>query len=90
MLFDHHLTHWGRVTHIFVDNLIIIGSDNGLSPDRRQAITWTNAAILLIRPLETNFSEIVIAIQTFSLNSLGNAFENAVCKMATVFLASVS
>ena len=32
------LTHWGRVTHICVSNLTIIGSDNGLSPDRRQAI----------------------------------------------------
>ena len=27
-------------------------------PDRRQAIIWTNAGILLTRPLETNFSEI--------------------------------
>ena len=32
------LTHWGRVTHICVSNLTIIGSDNGLSPGRRQAI----------------------------------------------------
>ena len=32
------LTHWGRVTHICVGKRIIIGSDNGLSPDRRQAI----------------------------------------------------
>ena len=32
------LTHWGRVTHICVSKLIIIGSDNGLSPSRRQAI----------------------------------------------------
>ena len=32
------LTHWGRVTHICVSKLTIIGSDNGLSPDRRQAI----------------------------------------------------
>ena len=32
------LTHWGRVTHIYVANLTIIGSDNGLSPGRRQAI----------------------------------------------------
>ena len=32
------LTHWGRVTHICVGNLAIIGSDNGLSPGRRQAI----------------------------------------------------
>ena len=32
------LTHWGRVTHIYVDNLIIIGSDDGLLPGRRQTI----------------------------------------------------
>ena len=42
------LTHSGRVTHICVGKLIIIGSDNGLSPERRQAIIWTNARILLI------------------------------------------
>ena len=51
------LTHWGRVTHICVSKLTIIGSDNGLSPGRRQAIIWTNAGILLIGPLGTNFSE---------------------------------
>ena len=44
------LTHWGRVTHIYVGNLAIIGSDNGLSPGRRQAIIWTNYGILLIGP----------------------------------------
>ena len=43
------LTHWGRVTHICVDNLTIIGSDNGLLPGRRQAIILINAGILLIR-----------------------------------------
>ena len=32
------LTHWGRVTHICVSKLTIIGSYNGLSPGRRQAI----------------------------------------------------
>ena len=31
------LTLWGRVTHICVGNLTNIGSDNGLSPGRRQA-----------------------------------------------------
>ena len=35
------LTHWGRVTHICVSKLTTIGSDNGLSPSRRQAIIWT-------------------------------------------------
>ena len=33
---------------------------------RRQAIIWTNARILLIGPLGTNFIEIFIGIQTFS------------------------
>ena len=59
------LTHWGRVTHICVSKLTIISSDNGLSPGRRQAIIWTNAGILSIGPLGTNFSEILIGIQTF-------------------------
>ena len=60
------LTHWGRVTHICVGNLTIIDSDNGLSPGRRQAITWTNVGILLIGTLGTNFSEMLIEIHTFS------------------------
>ena len=59
------LTHWGRVTHICVVKLTIIGSDNGLSPGRRQAIIWTNAGILLIGPLGTNFIEILNGIQIF-------------------------
>ena len=60
---DHHQTrYWGRVRHICVSKLTIIGSDNGLSSHRRQAITWTNAGILLTGPLGTKFSEILIAI----------------------------
>ena len=42
-----------------------IGSDNGLSPDRRPVIIWTNAGIMLIRILGTNFNEIVSEIQIF-------------------------
>ena len=64
------LTHWGRMTHICVIRLTIIGSDNGLSPDRRQAIIWTNAGLLLIGPLGTNFSEILIEILTFSFKKM--------------------
>ena len=64
------LTHWGRVTHICVSEPTSICSDNGLSPGRRQAIIWTNAWIFLIGPLGTNFSEIVIEIQTFSLRKM--------------------
>ena len=48
----------------------IIGSDNGLSPGRRQAITWTNVGILLIGPLGTNFSEMLIEIHTFSFKKI--------------------
>ena len=64
------LTHWGRVTHICVSKQTIIGSDNGLSPGRCQAIIWTNAAILLIGPLGTNFSEILIEILAFSFKKM--------------------
>ena len=65
-----YLTHWGRVRHICVSRLTIIGSNNGLSPDRRQAFIWTNAGILLIVPLRTNFSEILIEIYTFSFRKM--------------------
>ena len=47
-------------------NWIIIASNNDLLPVRRQAIIWNNAGILLIGPLGTNFSEILIGIQIFS------------------------
>ena len=64
------LIHWGRVTHVCVGNLTIIGSDNGLSPGRRQATTWTNVGILLIRLLVTNFSNMLIEIHTFSFKKI--------------------
>ena len=67
------LTHWGRVTHIYIYasfNMVIICSDNGLLPLWHQAIIWTNAKILIIGPLGTNFSEILIGVQTFSFKKL--------------------
>ena len=67
---ERPLTHWGRVTHICVGIVTSSGSDNGLSLWRRQAIIWTNAGILLIEPLETNFSEILIRIQAFSFKKM--------------------
>ena len=73
------LTHWGRVMHICVGKLTIIGSDNGLAPERRQAIIWTNAGILLIGPLGTNFSEILIEIQTFSLKKIRLKMSSVKC-----------
>ena len=65
-----HLTHWCRVIYICGGRLIIIGSDNGLSPERRQAIFWTNAGIFSIWHLGKNFSEILNEIHTFSLKKI--------------------
>ena len=59
------LTHSPLVLHICINELgQHCGSDNGLSPIQRQAIIWTNAGLLSIRPLRTiNFTEISIKIQ---------------------------
>ena len=54
------LTHWGRVTHICISDLT----------SQRQAIIRTNAGILLIRPLGTNLSEILINILIFSFKKM--------------------
>ena len=64
------LTHWCRVTQLCVGKLTIIGSENGLSPGRRQAIIWINARILLIGTLWTNFSEILIEIPIFPFKKM--------------------
>ena len=53
--------------HICFGNLTIIGSDNGLSPGRQQAIIWTKAGILLIGPLGTNLSEIALKVSSAKL-----------------------
>ena len=44
----------------------VIGSDNGLLPDWRQTIFWTNAGLFSVAPLQTYFSEILIKIQQLS------------------------
>ena len=64
------LTHYGRMTHICLSKLAIIGSHNGLSPIWRQAFIWTNNVILLNGPLGTNFSEILIEIHIFSFKKM--------------------
>ena len=51
-------------------NRVSIGSDNGLSPGRSQAIIWTNAGILAIESLGTNFSEILIEVHIFSFKKM--------------------
>ena len=73
------LIHWGRMTHICASNLTIIGSDNGLSPSRHQAIIWANVEILLIGPLGLNFSEMFIKIYTFLLKKTCLIMSSAKC-----------
>ena len=70
------------MTHICVSKLTIIGSDNGLPPGRRQAIIWNNDEILLIQTLGTNLSEILSEIHSNFIQE--NAFQNVVCKMASI------
>ena len=60
-----------------------IGSDNGLSPIRRQAIIWTNAGLLSIGPLGTIFGE--KNNQTTKLFIYENASENVVREKAAIF-----
>ena len=36
------------MTHIYVNKVTIIGSDNGLLPGQTQAIIWTNAGMVSI------------------------------------------
>ena len=70
------------MTHIGVSELIIVGSDNGLSPGRRQSIIWTNAGMLLIGPLATKFFEILIEINYIFMQEI--AFWNVLWKMAAI------
>ena len=51
-------------------NGVSICSDDGLSPIRHQAIILTNAGLLSIRTIGTNFSEILIKIQNFSFSKV--------------------
>ena len=52
-------------------------SDNGLSPGLHQVIIWTNAGILFMGPLGSNFSGILTQTHVFS-------FQNMHMKMLSV------
>ena len=75
--------YWHLIFKWVAGKIINIDSDNGLVPIRCQAFIWTNAAILLIGLLGTNFSEILINSYIFK-NFQENTFENVVWKMATI------
>ena len=78
------------MTHICVSKLTIIGSDKGLSPDRRQAIIWTNAGILLIRTLGTNLSEILGEIHSFSFKKMHLKMSSAKGRLFSLGLNELS
>ena len=86
LLWANELTHWGRVMHTCVSQLITIVSDNGLLPDQRQAFIWNNDGILLLGPVGRNFSEILI--ENLYIFIQENAFENVVWKMAAILSRS--
>ena len=65
-------------------NWVSIGSDNDLSPIRRQAIILTNAGLLSIGPLGTNFTEIRLEKTKIFIHE--NVFENVVCKNGSHFV----
>ena len=82
--YDSHIhilspTEWSNLPwyRIYASaNWVSIGPGNGLSPVRRQAITWTNADLLSIGLLGTNFSEIRNGNTKIFIHE--NAFENIV------------
>ena len=63
-------------------NWVNIGSDNGLSPERRQAIIWTSADMMSIRNLGTYFNDILFEIWNIFIQE--NAFEHVVCELAAI------
>ena len=69
------LTHWGRVTHICIRKLAIIGSDNGLSPSHYLNQCWNIVNWTLRNKLQLNWNPNIFVQE--------NAFEN-VCKMASI------
>ena len=65
-------------------NWVNAGSGNGLSPVRRQGITWTNADLLSLRLLGTNFGEVWFEIQNVSFIKCHVRSKNAICEMAAI------
>ena len=70
------------VTHIFVNKLNIIDSDNGLSPSRYQTIAWKQCwNIVYFTPRNALQWDVNQNLYSFVQ---GDAFEHDVCKMAAI------
>ena len=59
---------WGKWDPVICD-WVITGSGNGLSPDQRQASTWTNGDLSIVGS-ETNLAEIQTKIRIFIKKTL--------------------
>ena len=66
-------------SNIFVN----FGSGNGLSPVRRQAITWTSVDLLTFGLSERNLNSMKIEAWTQE-----NVSENVACKLAAILFLS--
>ena len=64
------------MAHICVDNLTVIGSDNGC---RLAGAKPLSDGILLIGPSGTNFSEVLIEIHIFSLKKMSSEKRRPFC-----------
>ena len=61
----------------------ITGSDNGLSPVQCQAIIWTNAGLLLIKPPGRKFQWNLKQNKAVFIQE--SPFETVVCEMASIW-----
>ena len=66
--------------YLFITTKPIIGSVNGLSPNRPQAIIWTNAVLLSVGHSGTNFWQIIFKSQTFSLRKMHLKMSSGKCR----------
>ena len=64
--------------------LIIISSDNGLSPGRRQAIIWPNDGLVLNGPLGKKLQLNFYINANICIQEI--AFENVTCQMVAICL----
>ena len=63
-------------------NCAIIGSDDGLTPGRCQAIIWTNAGMFLTGPLGTKIQWTLKRNMYIFIHE--SVFENVVCEMVAI------
>ena len=85
LIHNKHLTHWGRVAHMWVSKIDVIVLDHGLSPGQHQIIIWINAGMLSIRPSRRNFNEMLIEIYTFLFKTMH--LKNLVCQKDDHFVS---